>query len=93
MKNKILSFALVCAITFSFASCKDAEADAKEAASAVCKRRELEKSLVKSETNRKAITALTDKVIKIQKRHYNKTSRKLDPKFSEAFEKYKMECK
>jgi hypothetical protein len=93
MKTKILSLVLLCTMMLGFTSCKDAEADAKEAASAYCKRKELSKSIVQSQTNNKTMSALLTKMNKIRQRYYNKTTRSFDKKFDEAFEKYKAECR
>jgi hypothetical protein len=90
--NKSLLFALLCALSLTFTACKDLDSDAKEAASAYCRRKEVEKGLIKTTVQHKEIAALLTKMNNIRKRYYNKTTRHFDKKFDEAFEKYKMEC-
>ena len=93
MRKNLLLLVFLCAIAVSFTACKDAEADAKEAGAAYCRVSELGRQLVRSETQKKEITALNKKISKIRVRYYNKTLKKTDEKFEEAYAKYKAACK
>ncbi len=91
--NKILLFAIFCVLSLSFTACKDLDTDAKEAASAFCRRQEINKGMVKTRVQEKELSALLKKMNGIRQRYYNKGARAFDKKFDEAFEKYKADCK